>query len=73
MSEERSNSEPGTANEEEEVPTSSSSGSRQQQAPAQGANALVAHITRNKVDFALWSTRFLTIFFTLNYLIPILG
>jgi len=38
-----------------------------------GTNALIAHITRNKVDFALWATRLATIVFTFNYLFPIFG
>nr|SVE75994.1 EOG090X0CJA [Daphnia hispanica] len=41
--------------------------------PSTGLGALTAHIGRNKVDFALWCTRFATILFTLNYLIPIFG
>lgn len=43
-----------------------------QEQPA-GSNVLIAHITRNKVDFALWATRLATIFFTVNYLVPIFG
>nr|CAG4648857.1 EOG090X0CJA [Polyphemus pediculus] len=36
-------------------------------------NALMAHISLNKVNFGLWCTRCATIIFTLNYLVPILG
>nr|CAG4651291.1 EOG090X0CJA [Simocephalus serrulatus]SVE94473.1 EOG090X0CJA [Simocephalus serrulatus] len=41
--------------------------------PATGFSALTAHIARNRIDFALWCTRFATILFTFNYLIPIFG
>lgn len=41
--------------------------------PATGFGVLTAHIGRNKIDFALWCTRFATIVFTFNYLIPIFG
>lgn len=41
--------------------------------PNRGISALINHVSRNKVTFALWCTRLATILFTLNYLIPILG
>ena len=44
-----------------------------QSQPATGFTVLKAHIERNKIDFVLWCTRFATIVFTLNYLIPIFG
>jgi len=41
--------------------------------PLTGTNAISAHISRNKINFALWCTRLATIIFTLNYLVPIFG
>nr|SVE76622.1 EOG090X0CJA [Daphnia longispina] len=48
-------------------------GETPQSPPATGFTVLKAHIERNKIDFVLWCTRFATIVFTLNYLIPIFG
>jgi len=41
--------------------------------PLTGTNAVSAHISQNKINFALWCTRLATIIFTLNYLVPIFG
>ena len=38
-----------------------------------GQSPLAAHISSNKIDFALWCTRLITIVFTFNYLVPIFG
>nr|CAG4642005.1 EOG090X0CJA [Eurycercus lamellatus] len=56
---------------DENQPDGSSTNS--QSSPRVGTNALISHIMQNKVDFALYCTRVLTIVFTFNYLIPILG
>uniref|UniRef100_U5EI74 Putative conserved plasma membrane protein n=1 Tax=Corethrella appendiculata TaxID=1370023 RepID=U5EI74_9DIPT len=47
----------------------------QQRAPPQpkGVQALKEHILANKVDSLLWSSRVLTILFTVGYIIPIFG
>lgn len=34
---------------------------------------MIDHIKLNKIDCMLWSTRMLTIFFAIGYLIPIFG
>lgn len=36
-----------------------------------GVPALKKHIAENKVDFALWITRVLTVLFTVGYFIPL--
>jgi len=41
--------------------------------PPTGTNAVSAHISQNKINFALWCTRLATIIFTLNYLVPVFG
>nr|CAG4645783.1 EOG090X0CJA [Lynceus sp. MCZ IZ 141354] len=56
----------------EEARESTTSGNEEQQ-PARGMAALVAHISTHRVDFALWCTRFMTIIFTLSFFIPLFG
>jgi len=41
--------------------------------PARGFAALMAHVSAHKVDFALWVTRILTLYFTLIYVLPFVG
>ncbi len=41
--------------------------------PARGLSALVAHISANKINFALWCTRVLTLYFALIYFLPFFG
>uniref|UniRef100_A0A1B6L3Z2 Transmembrane protein 33 n=1 Tax=Graphocephala atropunctata TaxID=36148 RepID=A0A1B6L3Z2_9HEMI len=47
--------------------------SDQTQEPLRGFEALKQHTLAHKVDVALWTTRLLTVFFTLAYFIPVFG
>ena len=41
--------------------------------PARGFASLLAHVSAHKIDFALWVTRVLTLYFTLIYVLPFIG